>query len=250
MDIGYYKTVKMIQDFNEFQAVVLAGGKGSRMTELTAGQPKCLLPIANVPMIWYPLQVLERSGFKEAIIVVSELTKADVSASLDKLGLKIKTEIVGIPGAEDLGTADSIRLIHEKIHMDFLVVSCDLITNVDISEVLDLYRKHNASITALMLPVPKVPDDFVTPGPKNKQKPETDLIGIDDNTGRLVFLASASDFEETINISQRLLRKHTNFTIHSKLMDAHLYVINRWVLDFLVYNKQVISSRKNVERLL
>lgn len=226
----------MVQ-YNEFQAIVLAGGKGSRMTELTAEQPKCLLPIANVPMIWYPLQVLERSGFKEAIVVVSELTKSDVTTSLEKLGLKIKVEVIGIQGAEDLGTADSIRLIHEKIYTDFLVISCDLITNIDILDILNLYRKHNASITALMLPVPKVPDDFVTPGPKNKQKPETDLIGIDNNTGRLVFLASASDFEETINISQKLLRKHISFTIHSKLMDAHLYVINKWVLDFLVFNK-------------
>ncbi|KAG5325456.1 EI2BG factor, partial [Pseudoatta argentina] len=228
---------------NEFQAIVLAGGKGSRMTELTAGQPKCLLPIANVPMIWYPLQILERSGFKEAIVIIAEATKSDVSASLDKLGLKIKIEFVGIPGAEDLGTADSIRLIHEKIYTNILVISCDLITNVDLLEILNLYRKHNASVTALMLPIPKMPDDFITPGLKNKQKPETDLIGIDNNTGRLVFLASASDFEETINISQRLLRKHASFTIHSKLMDAHLYIINKWVIDFLIYNKNFTTLK-------
>ncbi|XP_043504412.1 translation initiation factor eIF-2B subunit gamma [Polistes fuscatus] len=221
----------------EFQAIVLAGGKGSRMTELTAGQPKCLLPIGNKPMIWFSLQLLERSGFKECIVVVSESMKNDVSSSLDKLNLKIKTEIIGIQGAEDLGTADSIRLIHEKIHTDFLVLSCDLITDIDISETLNLYRKHNASITALMLPMLKVPDEFVTPGPKNKQKPETDLIGIDNETGRLVFLASASDFEETMNISQKILRKHTSFTMHSKLMDAHVYIIQKWVLDFLVFNK-------------
>lgn len=221
----------------EFQAIVLAGGKGSRMTELTAGQPKCLLPIGNKPMIWFSLQLLERSGFKECIIVVSESVKNDVSLSLDKLDLKIKMEIIGIQGAEDLGTADSIRLIHEKIQTDFLVLSCDLITDIDISETLNLYRKHNASITALMLPMLKVPEEFVTPGPKNKQKPETDLIGIDNETGRLVFLASASDFEETINISQKILKKHTSFTMHSKLMDAHVYIINKWVLDFLVFNK-------------
>lgn len=48
----------------EFQAVVLAAGKGSRMTEITAGRPKCLLPIANMPMVWYPLRMLEREGFQ------------------------------------------------------------------------------------------------------------------------------------------------------------------------------------------
>ncbi|XP_043262197.1 translation initiation factor eIF-2B subunit gamma [Colletes gigas] len=223
--------------YKEFQAIVLAGGGGSRMTELTQGQHKCLLPIGNIPMIWYPLRLLERAGFKEAIVVVSENTEHDVSSSLNKLNLKIKTDIVAVEDAEDLGTADSIRLIHEKIITDFLVISCDLITNIDIREILDLYRKYNASITALMLPTPKLPEDFTTPGPKNKQKPETDLIGIDNETGRLIFLASASDFKKTINISQTLLKKHTNFTIHSKLMDAHLYVINKWVLDFLVHNK-------------
>ncbi|XP_054009721.1 translation initiation factor eIF-2B subunit gamma [Hylaeus anthracinus] len=223
--------------YKEFQAVVLAGGGGSRMTELTNGKHKCLLPIGNIPMIWYPLQLLEHAGFKEAIVVVSEDMEHNVLSALNRLNLKIKTDIVAVEDAEDLGTADSIRLIHEKIYTDFLVISCDLITNVDICEILNLYRKHNASITALMLPVPKLPEDFVTPGPKNKQKPETDLIGIDNETGRLIFLASASDFEETINISQILLKKHTSFTIHSKLMDAHLYVINKWVLDFLVHNK-------------
>ncbi|CAL1681511.1 unnamed protein product [Lasius platythorax] len=94
-----------------------------------------------------------------------------------------------------------------------------------------------------MLPVPKVPDDFVTPGPKSKQKPETDLIGIDNNTGRLVLLASVSDFEETFNISQRLLRKHTSLTVHSRSIDAHLYVINTWVLDFLVFNKNFTTLK-------
>ncbi|XP_017876049.1 translation initiation factor eIF-2B subunit gamma [Ceratina calcarata] len=229
--------------YKEFQAVVLAGGGGSRMTELTHGKHKCLLPIGNVPMVWYPLQLLERAGFKEAIVIVSANMETNVSLALSNLNLKIKADIVPIEDAEDLGTADSVRLIHEKIHTDFIVISCDLITNIDIHEILNMYRKHNASITALMLPVPKVPDEFVTPGPKNKQKPETDLIGISNETGRLIFLASASDFEETIKISQTLLKKHPSFTIHSKLMDTHLYVINKWVLDFLVHNKNFTTLK-------
>ncbi|XP_012288671.1 translation initiation factor eIF-2B subunit gamma [Orussus abietinus] len=221
----------------EFQAIVLAGGKGSRMTELTAGRPKCLLPVGNMPMIWYPLSVLEKSGFTDVIVIVSESMKNEVAPCLDKLGLDIKLDIIGIPGGEDMGTADSIRFIHEKIHLDCVVISCDLIMDVDMSELLNLYRKHNASITALMLPVPKVPESFVVPGPKSKQKPEIDLIGVDNKTNRLIFLASASDFEDTVTLSRKLLKKHTSFTIHSKLLDAHLYILNKWVLDFLVFNK-------------
>ena len=53
----------------EFQAVVLAGGKGSRMNELTRGKtPKCLLPIGNKPMVWFPLKMLESHGFAGEMI--------------------------------------------------------------------------------------------------------------------------------------------------------------------------------------
>lgn len=48
----------------EYQAVVLAGGKGSRMTEITARKAKCLLPVGNYPMVWYSLQMLEHFGFQ------------------------------------------------------------------------------------------------------------------------------------------------------------------------------------------
>lgn len=52
----------------EFQAVVLAAGKGSRMPEITAGKPKCLLPVGNKPLVWYPLQKLESVGFTGWIV--------------------------------------------------------------------------------------------------------------------------------------------------------------------------------------
>lgn len=57
----------------EFQAVVMAAGKGSRMTELTARRVKCLLPVGNHPMIWYPLQMLETHGFRGNVINFSKV---------------------------------------------------------------------------------------------------------------------------------------------------------------------------------
>ena len=47
----------------EFQAIILAGGRGSRMYPLTENIPKALLPVANKPLIWYPVNYLERVGF-------------------------------------------------------------------------------------------------------------------------------------------------------------------------------------------
>ena len=47
----------------EFQPVVLAAGQGSRMRDLTSKCPKALLPIGNMPMMFYPIKMLKDNGF-------------------------------------------------------------------------------------------------------------------------------------------------------------------------------------------
>lgn len=60
-----------MQNCLEFQAVVMAAGKGSRIPEMTATKPKCLLPVGNKPMIYYPLKLLEHAGFKGNRFIVA-----------------------------------------------------------------------------------------------------------------------------------------------------------------------------------
>jgi translation initiation factor eIF-2B subunit gamma len=48
----------------EFMPVIMAAGQGSRMTDLTSKCPKALLSVGNMPMIWYPVNMLERAGFE------------------------------------------------------------------------------------------------------------------------------------------------------------------------------------------
>lgn len=55
----------------EFQAVVMAAGRGSRLPELTGDRPKCLLPIGPFPLIWYPLHMLQKHGFQGKLLVES-----------------------------------------------------------------------------------------------------------------------------------------------------------------------------------
>jgi len=66
---------------------------------------------------------------------------------------------------------------------------------------------------------------------------ERDLVGLDAETSRLVFLASISDFDDTVSMPRRLLRKHPHISMFSQLTDAHLYVIRKWVIDYLAYEK-------------
>lgn len=53
-----------------FQAVVLAAGRGSRMRDVTDKMPKALVPIGNVPLIYFPLKSLERVGFQGITVYV------------------------------------------------------------------------------------------------------------------------------------------------------------------------------------
>ena len=54
---------------NEFQAVILAGGRGSRMYPLCEDKPKALLPVGNKPLIWYPINLLVQNGFNGVHVV-------------------------------------------------------------------------------------------------------------------------------------------------------------------------------------
>ncbi len=56
----------------ELQAVLMAAGGGSRMMDLTYNTPKPLLPVGNRPLIWYPLNLLEKVGFEGEHTVISE----------------------------------------------------------------------------------------------------------------------------------------------------------------------------------
>lgn len=227
---------------SEFQAVILAAGKGSRYTELTTRKTKCLLPIGSKPMIWYPLQLLERSGFQEAFVIVNENNKSDVEIALSSTGLNIAPTLLSVPAGEDWGTSESLQHFSEYFKSDLVVVSCDLLSNIDLQKVLNLYRKHNASITTLMFPYLS-PAALTVPGPKSKIKIERDVVGLDTITNQMVFLASTSDFEENLPFQLSLLKKHGSIKLMSKLLDSHLYVINRWVIDYLS-NTELISTIK------
>ncbi|XP_038543803.1 translation initiation factor eIF-2B subunit gamma [Canis lupus familiaris] len=227
----------------EFQAVVMAVGGGSRMTDLTSSIPKPLLPVGNKPLIWYPLNLLERVGFEEVIVI----TTRDVQKALSgEFKMKMKLDIVCIPDEADKGTADSLRQIYPKLKTDVLVLICDLITDVALHEVVDLFRAHDASLAMLMR---KGQDDLEqVPGQKGKKKAveQRDFIGVDSTGKRLLFMANEADLDEELVIKGSILQKHPRIHFHTGLVDAHLYCLKKYVVDFLMENKSITSIRSEL----
>uniref|UniRef100_A0A7M4FKD4 Translation initiation factor eIF2B subunit gamma n=2 Tax=Crocodylus porosus TaxID=8502 RepID=A0A7M4FKD4_CROPO len=225
----------------EFQAVVMAAGGGSRMMDLTSSIAKPLLPVGNKPLIWYPLNLLERVGFEEVIVV----TTKEIHKLLN-LDTKLKLDIVYISDDLDGGTADSLRYIHPKIKTDVLVLSCDLITDVALHEVVDLFRAHNAMLSMLMKKAHEPME--VVPGQKGKKAPveQRDFIGLDDTGKRLLFMANEADLDEELVIKRSILQKHPRIHIRTGLVDAHLYCMKKCVVDFLAENKSITSIRSEL----
>ena len=133
------------------QAVVMAAGKGSRMTDLTCTKAKCLLPVAGMPMVWWPLNMLQNNGFTEAIVIVPDSAKSEVLRIPERCGLSLRLDVVGISDMEDLGTADSLRLVADKLTgADVLVVSGDLVMEESLRGLVDLHRMKGAALTSLL----------------------------------------------------------------------------------------------------
>lgn len=175
-------------------------------------------------------------------MVIIDEDKSNVQNALEKCPLKIKYELIVIPSDEDWGTANSLKFISNKVTADLLVVSGDLITNINLNDVLNLHRKYDATLTSLFFN--NGPEEWIElPGPKFKSKPDRDLVCIDKETQRLVFLASASDYEENVTLPRLLIKRFDSLSIFIRLLDAHVYVIKNWVVDYLVDSEKFISIK-------
>ncbi|XP_016992784.2 translation initiation factor eIF2B subunit gamma [Drosophila takahashii] len=227
---------------SEFQAVVFAAGRGTRLPEVLGDAPKCLLPVGPYPLVWYPLNLLQQHNFSEVIVVVLEQEKLEIQSALENTPLKLKLDYATIPSDGDFGTADSLRYIYDKIKSDFIVLSCDLVSNVSLYPLINKFREHDAALALLLFPS-GFESDVVMPGPKSKHKPERDVIGIHAATQRLAFVSAASDCEETLNIHRHLLKNRGRLDVYSRLVDAHVYVLKKWVIDYL-RRKENISTFK------
>jgi NDP-sugar pyrophosphorylase family protein len=127
-------------------AVILAGGKGTRLGPYTAVFPKPLVPIAEYPIIELIVRQLVAAGFNELVFSTGHLAEL-IEAYFLKHPLKDRGVTVRFVREDrPLGTAGSLRLI-DDLPSNFLVMNGDVFTTLDFGKVFRSHVDSDAAIT-------------------------------------------------------------------------------------------------------
>lgn len=204
------------------KAVIMAGGKGTRMSSVSGEIPKSMLPVAGKPILELQIECLESQGYRDIIIVTGHLGKAirDYFGDGKKFAVNIEYHNESAP----LGTAGALIALKNKLHGDFLLINGDLVFDIDFKRLVAFHQSKNALATILTHP--------------NDHPFDSEII-IADNNSKVIGWISRSD-------KRTAFKNRVNAGIHvlsSKVL-AGFPEVTKLDLD-----KDVLISKLDTERI-
>jgi mannose-1-phosphate guanylyltransferase/phosphomannomutase len=199
------------------KAVIMAGGEGTRLRPLTTSQPKPMLPIANRPMAEHVISLLKRHGFDEIVVTVAFMANTIRTYFGD--GSDFGVSIIYATEETPLGTAGSVLNAREELTERFLVISGDVLTDVDLTSLVTFHTEHDAMVTLAL---------------KAIENPLEFGIVITDEEGRI----------------ERFLEKPTWGQVFSDTINTGIYVLEPEVLDHIAPGRAVDFSSEVFPELL
>ena len=184
-------------------AVIMAGGKGSRLLSITNDEiPKPMVPVDGKPLLEYQVEKLKTYRIKKIVMIVGHLGEKIVDHFKD--GKDFGVEIDYIFEKEPLGTAGAFYYLKDKIDAkDFMLVFGDVFFDMDFDRMEDFHFKNSALTTLLAHP--------------NGHPYDSDLIQMDDN-GRVI------GFDSKHNVRDYW---------YDNMVNAGMYIINKRLLDLV-----------------
>ncbi len=127
------------------KAVIMAGGEGTRLRPLTSNVPKPMLPLVNRPMMEHIIDLLKAHGITEIVVTVAFMPYAIRNYFGD--GSEFGVHMVYASEESPLGTAGSVRNAMEELNETFLVISGDVLTDIDLGAVIKTHNEREALAT-------------------------------------------------------------------------------------------------------
>lgn len=211
---------------DRLQAVVLTDSYETRFMPLTAVKPRCLLPLANVPLIEYTLEFLAKAGVHEVFLICSSHAN-QINAYIENSKWNLPWspfKITTIMSPEARCTGDVMRDLDNRgiITGDFILVSGDVLTNLDFSKMLEFHKKMHLQdkdhISTMCL-------SKASSYPKARTIEPAAFV-LDKSTNRCIYyqdLPLPSSREKTsIQIDPELLDNVDEFVIRNDLIDCRI----------------------------
>ena len=134
------------------KAILLAGGKGTRLRPMTVHTPKPIVPIFNRPFLYYQIDQLRQVPEIDEVILSLNYQPRRIEEILgdgEGLGVRIRYVVEPFP----LGTGGAIRYAGDQLTESVIVFNGDVLTQVDVNAVLKLHRERKAKATIVLTPV-------------------------------------------------------------------------------------------------
>ncbi|MGZ3524108.1 MAG: nucleotidyltransferase family protein, partial [Thermodesulfobacteriota bacterium] len=130
------------------KAIILAGGKGTRLAPYTSVLPKPLMPIDGIPILEVIVKQLVHFGIKDLIFTVSLQSEPLLSAYFGD-GRRYQASILYSREEKPLGTAGPLSILKD-LPETFLVMNGDILTTIDYQKLIHYHGQQNAMVTIAM----------------------------------------------------------------------------------------------------
>ena len=199
------------------KVVIMAGGKGTRISSIIEDIPKPLIPIDGKPVLEREIECLKKQGFTDLIITVSHLSNKiiDYFGDGSKFGVAIEYYIE----REPLGNAGALFKIKDKLSDTFLLLNADSVFDVDFNRFVDYHFKKGGLVTLFTHP--------------NSHPYDSGLVFADENNSVIKWLS----------------REDKRPAWYKNRVNAGLHVINKKILDVNVTTEKVDLDRQLLKPL-
>lgn len=216
------------------QAIILAGGGGSRLYPLNAaGLPKVLMPVANRPLLTFPLRMLEEGGISDVFVVCEgDAVATQVRHWVNKQSTQLHIEVFKV--AEGQPSVAALRHAIDRVRSEnFVLMSGDVITEVPLRAQLLMHQVKGSTVTALFGRRKNSPAADTQPG---KAPRNVDYVGLSDGD-RLVFFNHSPEPAKELRLPQAALCHNPNLAITTKLVDMQVYIFRTQELKTVLDNR-------------
>lgn len=140
------------------KVVIMAGGKGTRISSVVSDIPKPMIEIGNKPVLEHEIECLREQGFTDIILTVSHLGNTIMEYFQDGRGVSPSTgqpfgvNIEYFFEKEPLGNGGALFRIREKLTEDFLLLNADALFDVDFNRFVDFHKTHGGLVTLFTHP--------------------------------------------------------------------------------------------------